>query len=49
MLDLAAMKVLVPKKAVGPAVKREAVAYLQAEQGFSERRACHVVGAENPG
>lgn len=27
-------------------MKREAVAYLQAEHGFSERRACHVVGAD---
>jgi len=31
---------------VGPAVKREAVAYLRAEHGLSERRACHVVGAD---
>jgi len=27
-------------------VKREAVAYLQAEHGLSERRACHIVGAD---
>ena len=31
---------------VGPAGKREAVAYLRAEHGLSERRACHIVGAD---
>jgi putative transposase len=31
---------------VRPAVKREAVAYLRAAHGLSERRACHVVGAD---
>jgi len=31
---------------VGPAVKREAVAYLQAGHGLSERRACRIVGAD---
>ncbi|MEQ8758954.1 MAG: IS3 family transposase [Marinovum algicola] len=46
MLDLAAMKDLVFKKVVGPAVKREAVAYLRAEHGLSERRACSIVSAD---
>ena len=27
-------------------MKREAVAYLRAEHGLSERRACHIVGAD---
>ena len=27
-------------------MKREAVAYLQAEHGLSERRACHIIGAD---
>ena len=31
---------------VGPAAKREAVAYLRAEHGLSERRACHITGAD---
>lgn len=31
---------------VGPAVKREAVAHLQAVVGLSERRACSIVGAD---
>ena len=31
---------------VGPAVKREAVAHLQARMGLSERRACRIVGAD---
>jgi len=31
---------------VGPAVKRAAVAHLQAELGLSERRACRLVGAD---
>lgn len=31
---------------VGPAVKREAVAHLQARLGLSERRACAIVGAD---
>ena len=31
---------------VGPAAKREAVAYLRAGHGLSERRACNVVGAD---
>lgn len=34
------------KKMVGPAVKREAVAHLQAVMGLSERRACSFVGAD---
>ena len=31
---------------VGSAVKREAVAYLQAGHGLSERRACRIIGAD---
>lgn len=31
---------------VGPAVKREAVTYLQAGHGLSERRACRIIGAD---
>ena len=31
---------------VGPAVKREGVAHLQAVMGLSERRACSIVGAD---
>lgn len=31
---------------VGPAVKREAIAHLQAVMGLSERRACSIVGAD---
>jgi transposase InsO family protein len=31
---------------VGPAAKREAVAHLRAALGLSERRACHLVGAD---
>jgi transposase InsO family protein len=31
---------------VGPAVKREAVAHLQAKLGLSERRACRLVGVD---
>jgi len=31
---------------VGPAVKRDAVAHLQARLGLSERRACKIVGAD---
>ena len=46
MLDLAAMKDLVSKKMVGPAVKREAVAYLRTGHGLSERRACRIIGAD---
>jgi transposase InsO family protein len=34
------------KKMVGPAAKRDAVAYLQAVMGLSERRACSFVGAD---
>ena len=34
------------KKMVGPAVKREAVAHLQAMMGLSERRACSIVNAD---
>ena len=45
-LDAAAMKELLSKKMVRPAVKREAVAHLQARMGLSERRACRIVGAD---
>lgn len=41
-LDLAAMKELVSKKMVTPAVRRETVAYLKARFGLSERRACRI-------
>ena len=34
------------KKMVGPAVKREGVAHLQAVMGLSERRACSIVNAD---
>ena len=34
------------KKMVGPAVKREGVAHLQAAMGLSERRACSIVNAD---
>ena len=37
MLDMAAMKELLQKKMVTPAVKREAVAHLKAHLGLSER------------
>lgn len=40
MLDNAGLKDLRVKKMVAPAAKREAVAYLQATLGMSERRAC---------
>lgn len=46
MLDLAATKDLVAKKGVGPAVKREAVAYLRVADELSERRASYIVGAD---
>ncbi|AZY93650.1 IS3 family transposase [Paracoccus sp. Arc7-R13] len=46
MLDLAAMKELVFKKVVAPAVKREAVAHLRSLLGLSERRACRIAGAD---
>ena len=44
MLDLAAMKELVSKKVVTPAVKREAVAHLRSLLGLSERWACQIAG-----
>ncbi|MBM3564336.1 MAG: IS3 family transposase [Alphaproteobacteria bacterium] len=43
MLDAAALRELLFKKMVGPAVKREAVAHLRAVMGLSERRACCIV------
>ncbi|WP_263588581.1 IS3-like element ISSpma3 family transposase [Sphingopyxis sp. GC21] len=46
MLDNAALKDLLNKKMVTPAVQREAVAHLQACHGMSERRACRVTGAD---
>ncbi|NBE09673.1 IS3 family transposase [Paragemmobacter ruber] len=46
MLDMAAMKELLSKKLVTPAVKREAVAHLKAHLGLSERRACQIAGAD---
>lgn len=45
MLEAAALKELLSKM-VGPVVKREAVAHLQAVMGLSERRACSIVGAD---
>ena len=44
MLDNAALKDLLPKKTVTPAVKREAVAHLRQTHEMSERRACLVIG-----
>jgi len=46
MLDAAAMKELLSKKIVMPAVKRAVVAHLRARMGLSERRACQIVGAD---
>ncbi|WP_087718344.1 MULTISPECIES: IS3 family transposase [Salinicola] len=46
MLDLSAMKELVFKKVVTPAEKRDAVSHLKRLLGFSERRACRLVGAD---
>ena len=46
MLDMAAMKELLSKKMVTPAVKRDAVAHLKAHLGLSERRACQIAGAD---
>ncbi|NVO29556.1 IS3 family transposase, partial [Donghicola sp. C2-DW-16] len=46
MLDLAAMRELVFKKVVAPVAKREAVAQLRSQFGFSERRACRIAGAD---
>ncbi|MGL4528801.1 MAG: IS3 family transposase [Aestuariivirga sp.] len=46
MLDAAALRELLFKKMVGPAVQRDAVAHLQAVMGLSERRACSIVGAD---
>ncbi|WP_425430962.1 IS3 family transposase [Donghicola tyrosinivorans] len=46
MLDLAAMRELVFKKVVAPVAKREAVALLRGQFGFSERRACRIAGAD---
>ncbi|HEY6521356.1 MAG TPA: IS3 family transposase [Roseiarcus sp.] len=46
MLDAAALRELLFKKMVGPAVKREGVAHLQAVMGLSERRACSIVNAD---
>ncbi|WP_148292720.1 IS3 family transposase [Paracoccus aminophilus] len=46
MLDMAAMRELLPKKMVTPVAKREAVAHLKAHLGLSERRACQIAGAD---
>ncbi|PWB84595.1 MAG: IS3 family transposase [Methylocystaceae bacterium] len=46
MLDAAAMRELLGKKMVGPAVKRDAVAHLRAVMGLSERRACRIVAID---
>ena len=46
MLDAAALPRVSVKKMVGPAVKREGVAHLQAVMGLSERRACSIVNAD---
>src|SRR5439155_15481869 len=43
MLDNAALKDLLSKKMVTPAVKREAVAHLKGAHGMSERRACKAI------
>lgn len=43
MLDQAALKDLLAKKVLTPAAKRQAVAYLQACRGMSDRRACRVI------
>lgn len=46
MLDAAAMKELLSRKMVRPAVKRAAVAHLRARMDLSKRRACQIVGAD---
>jgi hypothetical protein len=46
ILDNAALKDLLIKKMVTPAVKREAVAHLQGAHGMSERRACKAIGCD---
>jgi putative transposase len=46
MLDNAALKELLPKKMVGPATKRDAVAHLRNVLEMSERRACSLVVAD---
>ncbi|NTJ12037.1 IS3 family transposase [Rhizobium lusitanum] len=46
MLDAAALRELLFKKMVGPAAKRDAVAYLKAVMGLSERRACQIISAD---
>ena len=45
-LDNAALKDLLAKKMVTPAVKREAVAHLKGAHGMSERRACKAIGCD---
>ena len=44
MLDNVALKDLLGKKVVTPAGERDAVAYLMAGHGMSERRACRMLG-----
>ncbi|MEO1199935.1 MAG: IS3 family transposase [Pseudomonadota bacterium] len=46
MLDNSALKDLLGKKLVTPALKRQAVAHLLAAHEMSERRACHLAGAD---
>ena len=46
MLDNAALKELLPKKMIGPAAKREAVAHLRGVFQMSERRACGLVRSQ---
>jgi len=46
MLDQAALKELLTKAMVGPAVKREAVAHLSNVLEMSERRACILIAAD---
>jgi putative transposase len=46
MLDNAALKKLLSKKMVTPAVKREAVAHFKSAHEMSERRACRIIGCD---
>ncbi|MCV2879208.1 IS3 family transposase [Sedimentimonas flavescens] len=46
MLDQAALKDLLSRKLVTPAVRREAVAHLVKTHRMSERRACSVIGVD---
>ncbi|MFN6251454.1 MAG: IS3 family transposase [Acetobacteraceae bacterium] len=44
MLDIAVLKDISFKKMVTPGAKRDAVAHARGCYGFSERRACHLIG-----